>query len=183
MELPSTCTAAVTADEADARGAPVPRAPAAPAPPGQVVAELRVPADGSRAHAVRRFVREQLLHHTSAPDHTVDDAVLLANELFTNAVRHTPAGHIAVRLVHDPRHRTFAVLVDDPDPRPPAPAIRCAGNDADAGESGRGLALVAGFALDWGWHPSGTGKSVWFAMSTGPEPGQPPPHQRKDSHA
>ncbi|WP_436775884.1 ATP-binding protein [Yinghuangia sp. YIM S09857] len=133
--------------------------PAIAAPEGRLLAELRVPADGSLASDVRAFVRDRL-GRLGATDGVLDDAVLLATELFTNALRYAPGTRIGVRFLHDPRARTCTVLVDDTSHLPPRPGDR----HAAAHESGRGLAVVAALAHSWGWHPSVDGKSVWFSL-------------------
>ncbi|NUU24548.1 MAG: ATP-binding protein [Streptomycetaceae bacterium] len=161
---PPSAFAAATRANTDAAPAPrePARVPAPSAPIGHLVAELRVPATARMAGDIRDFTGQQL-RRVGATRRTVDDAVLLANELYANAVRHTSGRGIALRVLHDARRRTFAVLVDDTSDVPPAfHARRLVGPQA----AGRGLALVAELAHTWGWHPTATGKSVWFSMST-----------------
>ncbi|WTW98468.1 ATP-binding protein [Streptomycetaceae bacterium NBC_01309] len=140
------------------------RVPLTTAPPGRLLAELRVPSDGRLARDVRGFTREQLLS-LGAADHTIDDAVLLATELFSNAVRHAPGAAVGLRLTYDPGRRTCTVFVDDTSHLPPAPGRL----PATAQESGRGLAVVAELAHAWGWHPTASGKSVWFSTRIHPD--------------
>ncbi|MDT5013564.1 MAG: hypothetical protein QOH57_5181 [Mycobacterium sp.] len=83
----------------------------------------------------------------------VEDAALIVSELTANAIRHAAS---AFRVT---AHRTDArvrIAVEDsgggrPEPRAPGP------HDP----TGRGLALVARLANEWGWDPLPAGKSVW----------------------
>ncbi|MEW2255792.1 ATP-binding protein [Streptomyces sp. NPDC047869] len=54
---------------------------------------------------------------------------------------------------------TVRLEVADTSSRAPVP--RCAGGDATGG---RGLALVDCLADRWGWHPEGSGKSIWCEL-------------------
>lgn len=96
------------------------------------------------------------------PDDTAETAVLLFSELVTNAVRHSRVRdrHIGARCVL--RAGVLRVEVSDAgDGRP----VRRTARDDD--ESGRGLALVAALAVDWGTCPRlyGIGKTVWFELA------------------
>jgi anti-sigma regulatory factor (Ser/Thr protein kinase) len=93
-----------------------------------------------------------------------DDIVLIVAELAANAVRH---GHVPGRdfhlRVHAPADGRL-VRVEVGDTR--AERLPCHPADLDAGggeKTGRGLLLVAGLAVRWGWHPrpEGPGKTVW----------------------
>ena len=112
----------------------------------------------SSVSRARSFVRESVadLH-----DEDVEDiALLLTSELVTNAILHTGTPvHLGV-TVDDAR---TCVSVGDrwPDsptlsPRPPSPDR----------PGGRGLALVAGLAADWGTATYTGGKTVWFVVNT-----------------
>lgn len=89
-----------------------------------------------QVRAVRAFVREALADHPA-----VGDAVLVASELATNAVRHTlsglEGGSFIVRLAKVSATHA-AVLVTDQGSSE-APLVRAASDDE---ESGRGLAVV-----------------------------------------
>jgi anti-sigma regulatory factor (Ser/Thr protein kinase) len=97
------------------------------------------------------------------PPEVTETAELLLSELMTNAYRHAkvPAGReIWARCVMtDDRVR---VTVTDANDTLPAP--RTASLDD---ESGRGLALVAALADDWGAErrECGIGKEVWFELT------------------
>ncbi|MEV8355009.1 ATP-binding protein [Streptomyces niveus] len=94
------------------------------------------------------------------PGELGDTAALLLSELVTNALRHgSPPGREIVVTVH----RADGLLrleVEDagdslPRPRTPDPIDEC----------GRGLALVAALADDWGVAPrQGPGKGVWVTL-------------------
>jgi anti-sigma regulatory factor (Ser/Thr protein kinase) len=92
-------------------------------------------------------------------EETAETAVLLLSELVTNAVRHSRVRgrRIEVRCVL----RDGLLRVEVSDAGTGAPVARTAGADD---ESGRGLALVAALAADWGVRPRrhGIGKTVWF---------------------
>ena len=91
----------------------------------------------------------------------IDDVILLASELATNAVRHTasgPDGTFCV-LVHA-AGESVRVEVHDLG-SDTAPAVRHSGSP---GESGAGLAVVDAVADRWGFHGSPLGRVVWFEM-------------------
>jgi anti-sigma regulatory factor (Ser/Thr protein kinase) len=105
---------------------------------------------------VRDFVRQLL---EGCP--VVNDVILLASELATNAVRHTASG----------ADGTFCVLVQAAGGRVrvevhdmgsvTAPAVR---HSDPPRESGAGLAVVEAIASRWGFHGSQFGRVVWFEM-------------------
>ncbi|MET7596902.1 ATP-binding protein [Streptomyces sp. NPDC004082] len=125
-----------------------------------------VPAHPSQAACVRRTITTHLAG-LPLPAETVDDAVLAADEVFANAVRHGSAGTadlITVTVECTGRHLRVTVA----DSSPTAPSARP--RDVTA-ESGRGLAIVAALADDWGVappEPGGHGKRVWFTLALGP---------------
>ncbi|MFI1535351.1 ATP-binding protein [Streptomyces anandii] len=121
-----------------------------------------VPAEASRAPAVRRLVAEHLAGLRLAAGQR-EDAVLATDELFANAVRHASTGsHDSVTVTLEWSAGTLRVTVADPSPARPRPGV------ADPlAESGRGLAIVAALADDWGMappQPGAAGKSVWFTL-------------------
>jgi anti-sigma regulatory factor (Ser/Thr protein kinase) len=92
--------------------------------------------------------------------------VLLAGELVTNAIAHTPATTAGIGLLVVLGEDAVRVEVHDgsdelelPEPRGPG------GWD---NETGRGLGLVAVLASRWGVHVDehGLGKAVWFEVHT-----------------
>jgi hypothetical protein len=104
----------------------------------------------------------------------VDDLLLLATELVTNSVRHSPAGAaggvgVDVRLAPD----RIRVEVRDPGsgfqhvPHQPG----------SLSEGGRGLFLVEAISDDWGVG-AGEQTAVWFELSI--DRYEPPPPTRSD---
>ena len=103
-------------------------------------------------------------------DTLIDDAVVIASELATNAIRHgTPAamGDVAgggatgrVELSWCLQASRLICVVTDQTGTPPT----LAASDPEA-ESGHGLQIVAALAVAWGWTILGTGeKAVWAAL-------------------
>lgn len=97
------------------------------------------------------------------PEDTAETAVLLLSELVTNAVRHSHVRgrHIEVRCLVV---GGVTLRVEVSDAGDGLPVLRTA---AEEDESGRGLALVAALAADWGVQPRlhGIGKTVWCELS------------------
>ncbi|HSE09359.1 MAG TPA: ATP-binding protein [Nocardioidaceae bacterium] len=94
-----------------------------------------------------------------------EDAILLTSEIVTNAIQHAngPIRLTVIRLEDGLR-----VEVHDTTGGTPAVAHR-----GMMAENGRGLALLAALASDWGSslsRPVGTGKTVWFEIH---DPGIP----------
>lgn len=109
-----------------------------------------------RAARVARRAVERMLVTWQLPETVVKSTVLVAAELVTNAVTHTPGPQqLRLRLLPD----RVVVEVTDADERPPRRLI------ADAGsEGGRGLTIVSALAGDWGVRPLGSGKVVWAEL-------------------
>jgi anti-sigma regulatory factor (Ser/Thr protein kinase) len=110
----------------------------------------------TQAAAVRSFVRSVLA------DWGIDsgDAILLANELATNSVLHA-RGPFDI-LLHLGANR-LRVSVRDENTR--LPQLTAVPPDA---LSGRGLAMVAALAVDWGIETvPGAGKTIWFEVDLG----------------
>ncbi|MFJ3303987.1 SpoIIE family protein phosphatase [Streptomyces sp. NPDC086549] len=112
----------------------------------------REPVEVGRARAV---VREQL--HEWGLARLADNAELMADELVTNAVRHSRSRHIQLRLV---RGDTLLCEVDDDDHT--LPTLLNAGPGA---EFGRGLRVVSTLAREWGTSRTAAGKTVWFELT------------------
>lgn len=94
------------------------------------------------------------------PPRVLDDVLLLASELMTNAVRHG-RGEITCRLWPGPTVVRFEVA-DQSDTLP---------EEVDRGlvaDSGRGLHIVDSLASRWGTVPAQRegGKTVWFELDT-----------------
>jgi anti-sigma regulatory factor (Ser/Thr protein kinase) len=95
-------------------------------------------------------------------DELVQEAVLIASELVTNAIRHGLGGtDDGVELAWQRQAARVICLVTDRSPLPPV--LGSADQDA---ESGRGLQVVQALAATWGWMMlSATSKAVWAALT------------------
>ncbi|MFW6691968.1 ATP-binding protein [Streptomyces sp. MAR4 CNX-425] len=117
------------------------------------------------ARSVRR-ARDFVAARVRAGDRA-DDIRVCVSELVTNALRHTPAGHLFLVRVLAQEHLVHVEVHDAGrgEPRLCAPA--------DTDDHGRGLLLVAALADDWGTADrDGPGKVVWAAFKL---PGRVPP--------
>ncbi|GGQ07143.1 MULTISPECIES: ATP-binding protein [Streptomyces] len=85
------------------------------------------------------------------------DALLIAAELLSNAVKH--AGGIR-RLTLTHRDGLLRVAVTDPSPEPPR--LRAHRPDSIGGH---GVFLVDRLAQRWGTRPNGRGKTVWATLA------------------
>jgi nitrate/nitrite-specific signal transduction histidine kinase len=103
------------------------------------------------ARAVRRFVANAL-----PPDAPVDDVVLIASELASNAIRHARTDY-TVRLVTDDR----LVRLEVSDESRIIPTLQ------DLGDSHRGLRIVDQLSEMWGVEPTEEGKTVWANIAMG----------------
>lgn len=119
------------------------------------VAEWRLRPEPSETGRARAVVREQL-HEWGLPK-LVDSAGLMVSELVTNAVRHSHAHPVALRLV---RGDTLLCEVEDDDHELPT-LIDARPMD----ETGRGLRVVSTLAREWGTSRTTAGKSVWFELT------------------
>lgn len=116
----------------------------------------RLPSDARAVREVRRFVH-QTLSGAGVSAETVENAVLLASEVFTNVVLHasTPAD---VRTSLDGKR----VRIEVTDGSPQLPELRVFDF---VSASGRGLAILAELAAAWGVDPlPSQGKRVWFEL-------------------
>jgi anti-sigma regulatory factor (Ser/Thr protein kinase) len=143
--------------------------PTVSAPPGagrrRRIALAPVP---ESARAAREFTVATLrMWHL---DTLTEDAVVVASELATNAIRHgTPAAMVdgrgdsgsgRVELSLCLQASRLICVVTDQTGTPPA--LAAGGPDA---ESGHGLQIVGALAVAWGWTILGTGeKAVWAAL-------------------
>ncbi|GAA2576980.1 MULTISPECIES: ATP-binding protein [Streptomyces] len=126
--------------------------------------EWRLPRHARSVGRARALFREQAASW-ELPQDVTDTAELLLSELMTNAYRHAkvPAGReIWARCLLTDDH--LRITVTDADTTLPKPAPACSDD-----ESGRGLALVATLADDWGVEPRerGIGKMIWFHIRHG----------------
>jgi len=113
-------------------------------------------ANSAKSVPLARSVIIDLLRRNGR-DSAIDVASLLTSELVTNAVVH---GATSVGLSATLSNRRLRVEATDCSPKPPV-ARRAADGDTD----GRGLAVVASLATDWGYEMRSTGKSVWFELA------------------
>jgi anti-sigma regulatory factor (Ser/Thr protein kinase) len=118
-------------------------------------ARVLLPATPQSAAASRRFIARIL----AGWDLTSlrDTAILLGNELVTNALRHARS---AVEVELTRRASTLRIAIHDATVTPPV--RRFNGPEAS---SGRGLAMVEALAAGWGVLPRPpAGKTVWFEL-------------------
>ncbi len=94
------------------------------------------------------------------------EAVIIASELVTNAVRHgvglatASAERAGVELAWQRHACRLVCVVTDPSAKPPVLAAPC-----PEAESGRGLQVVQALAAAWGWMMlSAQEKAVWAAL-------------------
>jgi pimeloyl-ACP methyl ester carboxylesterase len=117
--------------------------------PAAVTTGAAAPRDARRLVADR--VAEWGLHDIG------DDLRLIASELVTNALIHTP-GPVEIGMSTAPDH----VRIEVSDPSPVAPQITQAEPDDD---HGRGLAIVASLSRAWGTDLHPGGKTVWAEVT------------------
>jgi anti-sigma regulatory factor (Ser/Thr protein kinase) len=104
--------------------------------------------------AARRWLRARL--DALGRPQLADVALLLVSEAVTNAVLHA---RTAIEVDVQPLGNGIRVEVRDGSPRPPSRR-----RHSEAATTGRGLALVASLADDWGWSQQPAGKVVWFEL-------------------
>jgi signal transduction histidine kinase len=100
--------------------------------------------------ACRDFVAQAL---RSRPVEVVDRAVLVASELVTNVIRHTPTGGVLEVIV---ARQQLRLEVSDFSHDQPL--------ELPHGESathGRGVPIVTSLSSNWGVHQSRAGKTIW----------------------
>jgi anti-sigma regulatory factor (Ser/Thr protein kinase) len=106
--------------------------------------------------SARAFAREVL-----GPIPVLDEALLLLSELCTNALQHTASGSKgSFEVAIDPGPEVLRVEVRDSGAAR-APALVPAD---PAAETGRGLALVAALAGNWGCTGDREGRVVFFEL-------------------
>jgi anti-sigma regulatory factor (Ser/Thr protein kinase) len=96
---------------------------------------------------VRRALRESSIDP--------DDAILLTDELVSNAIRHAET-EFAVRVEVDDDAVRVEVINHAPDLLPSAAEPSSSG--------GRGLAILSTVADEWGYARQAEDKSVWFRL-------------------
>lgn len=117
---------------------------------------LAVNHDPAIAAVVRRSIADDLASRAVAPDR-INDVILVASELVSNAVTHG-AGGMDEELDITWDIQPDVVLIKVVDPSPALPRRRST-NETDT--RGRGLSIVAALALDWGVRRTDAGKQVW----------------------
>lgn len=117
---------------------------------------ITLPEDLRSAKVARRVVSDML---SGLPDGAREAAVLLVDELVSNALLHTSGGlRLRVTVVGE------VVRVDVFDHADQAPVLKA----VDPGEeSGRGLLIVDSLASAWGVDSVPGGKRVWFRIEPG----------------
>lgn len=113
------------------------------------------------AKAARDFTKATLIDWQL--EDLITEAVLIASELVTNAIRHGGCcgDGAPVELTWQRQASRVVCVVTDCNSRPPV--LGAADQDA---ESGRGLQVVAALAANWGWMLLGdSSKAVWAALT------------------
>jgi two-component sensor histidine kinase len=119
------------------------------------VGVLAVRHDPTSAATVRHSIAADLAAQ-AVPNDCIDDVVLVASELVGNAVLHAgPSFDHELDVTWE--LQPDAVLVQVRDGTTALPHRR----PADGAPGGRGLAIVAALALDWGVRRLTDGKQVW----------------------
>lgn len=129
----------------------------------EVKASVGLPPQAASAALGRRFISD-FCRAAGLDEDLRQTALLLTNELVTNAVQHSGShARLEARLSMP----LLRVAVHDSRPEPP---LFRATTDLDA-EGGRGLILVAVFADRWGVDVArDDGKAVWFELLTTSSP-------------
>ena len=118
------------------------------------IAARSFPAEASSVPAARRFVRSTL--GDAGQERWLDEALLAASELATNAVLHA---HSPFEVSVQVQDEGVYVQVWDDDPTPPDRRV----TDA-ASTTGRGMELVGAVATFHGVQTVGPSKVVWFSL-------------------
>jgi anti-sigma regulatory factor (Ser/Thr protein kinase) len=119
--------------------------------------EIKLSAVPESAGRAREFVRENIIEWGFAEQ--ADDAVLIVDELASNAIEAAPDTPFVVSLRMD----DGAPLLEVADSSPEQPVMRPPDFMA---EGGRGLHIVGALAAAWGSNPVPGGKAVWAKLKT-----------------
>jgi len=125
-------------------------------PPGQRAAETNLAPEADSAGAARRFVEQALA--SWGYDALVPTAVLIVNEIVTNAIRH--AGTPTLLRLVDLGNRLRVELVDGSSRLPVTQRA-----DPEVDEGGRGVWLLDSLSHRWGVDHVAGGKRVWFELA------------------
>jgi anti-sigma regulatory factor (Ser/Thr protein kinase) len=130
--------------------------------------ELPLPARADSVSVARRYFAG-IAHDRSLPRPIREAGSLVVSELVTNAVLH---GRDPITLRVTALPSTLRVAVSDGSDRLPATRGHRS-RPTGAAEHGRGLAIVARVADQWGCEPSvqTPGKTVWCVLSIGRDRG------------
>ncbi|MFG2056131.1 ATP-binding protein [Micromonospora sp. NPDC048930] len=120
----------------------------------ELTAGLDLPVDLQAPAAARRMVKTTLTAWGFLDPEWVEDAVLVADELVANAVRH--GGGRLVLQVHADRDQ---VTISVADGSAAAPQRRAADSDG-----GRGLGIIEALTQRWGVQDHQGGKRVWVLL-------------------
>ncbi len=126
---------------------------------------LQLPADVISIARARAFVDDAVRRWGVRPHEALP---LLTSEVVTNAVVHTDAEWVEVRVRRQGARARVEVL--DHDPRQPVVEPR----DLSA-PGGFGMWLVEELARSWGVTPINDGKVVWFELELEPGSAEPAP--------
>ncbi|MBM9503758.1 ATP-binding protein [Actinacidiphila acididurans] len=150
---------ATDTDDIDAAEDPAPAAPDLPGDPS--VAEVLLPTSDRRSAAKARRMSLSVLRRWGLLQFA-DPVELLVSELVGNAVRHTGAHTMGLRMHR--RRGWIRVEVRDP-----SRALPCLLPVRELDISGRGLFLVDTLADRWGVDLQARGKVTWFELRVAPE--------------
>ena len=128
-----------------------------PAESATATVEQRVfPGRDDQVPEARRFIKKAL---DGCP--VVDDAILCVSELATNALLHSASGNEGEFEITVHRGQSSARVAVSDNGSADKPAVR----ELDAAsEQGRGLALVAAVASQWGESGDEHSRTVWFEL-------------------
>jgi anti-sigma regulatory factor (Ser/Thr protein kinase) len=118
--------------------------------------ERVLPPAESAAGAARGFVRTTLTEW-GCPE-LIEDAVLIAAELFNNSLMHAPSTHYVLAL--DRAEDALRIEMWDSSDRRPEKR-----QPADGAETGRGLHLIEALSTAWGSRVAASGKCVWAVLA------------------
>jgi serine/threonine-protein kinase RsbW len=124
---------------------------------GGLVMSIRLPATPASASVVRHQLAADLSERTIPPT-VVDDVILVATELVSNAIRHAEPladGQVTVTWKIEP-DGVFVRVTDGGGAN--TPRVR---HVSPRDTSGRGLALVEALAARWGVEDTGDATTVW----------------------
>jgi anti-sigma regulatory factor (Ser/Thr protein kinase) len=124
---------------------------------------LAVNHDPANAAVVRHSIAADLADHAVTPER-IDDVVLVASELVSNAVVHASDQAAKEGLDITWEVQPDYVMITVVDTSPDLPHRR---STKSTDTRGRGLSIVAALALDWGVKRTSLGKQVWARVPIG----------------